>query len=86
MKIPKGVLSEKRYDDMLKYVYATTDQILVNSGIFVEVYGEYHHGKYNPKEDESAFDKISRLFFEVEGHTFETLDEVRKAISNKAFL
>jgi len=67
--------------------YIAAANVTMETGVFVEVRKDY--GKYPGTSGYPAsanFSKLARIYFVVDGHEFETLTDLRKAIANKAFL
>lgn len=59
------------------YWWEAAQQISMDTGIYIGVGCDYH--------DASGMG-ITRVYFEVNGHQFESLNDLKKAIANKAFL
>jgi hypothetical protein len=78
MKLPEDIYypNDDSYVRLLKLWRDNAEQLSVETGIFIEVHITYPTGK----------NYINRIFFKVDDHEFEGLNEVKRAIEMKAFL
>lgn len=82
MKIPEG-----KYNSKLEGAFEdAATQITMESGIWVDVGKEHVLIELSYMGTQEKYPVITRLFFKCHGHEFETLNDLKKAIANKAFL
>jgi hypothetical protein len=77
MKIPAGARVSSEFMNEWERAAA---RIAIETGVFVEV------GQDIGTSDFDKYDRLARIYFILDGHQFETLPELKKAIANKAFL
>jgi hypothetical protein len=75
MKIPDHVISKDEAHRIEILWQNAADQMSLESGIFIRIGMEYEY-----------YPIFNRIFFKVEGHEFENLTDLKKALSLKAFL
>jgi len=76
MKIPKVMNFDRAFGQKLKSIWTdAADQMSLEYGIFVEL-------RYKVADNLVP----EHIWFEVMGHQFESLADLRKALNNKAFL
>jgi hypothetical protein len=73
MKIPAHIYMHESSPTVERWQFAA-DNLSMETGIFVEV-------KY-----ESSVGCMTRIYFVIGDHQFDSLNEVKRALENKAFL
>lgn len=80
MKIPNG---EYVNSDWIAGVYYLAAKISMESSVFVNIGIEWAEPL---SRNVSNGPQMTRIYFIVDGHEFETVSDLKKAITNKAFL
>lgn len=81
MKIPEGFFkTHDRWKDTFTLWYEAADKLSMQYGMAIRVEADYNN------QGSEKFQKVSRLTFKVEGHIFDSITDLKKAIRNKAFL
>jgi hypothetical protein len=82
MKIPDNEIASIEWRNAWEVAAA---QISMETGIFVSIKSEYGTQSLSGFTS-TNYSKLARICFVLDGHEFETLKDLRKAIANKAFL
>jgi hypothetical protein len=84
MKFPENKYIASQKHEEIEGVWDNAAlQIGLETGVFVEVGVEY--SPPNPL-DPFSYSVPVRIYFRLSGHEFESLTDLKKALSNKAFL
>jgi len=76
MKIPENLVDKDDCLRIYKLWRDAADKLSLETGIFIQVKQQY----------DRQYPVFNRIYFVVDGHEFENLTDLKKAVSNKAFL